>query len=100
MRLVSRWKLDRLVRTVSFRWSTNVEHDTLRRRQFDNVHSFRESTSCPTVARVRPTHSSSTILCLDNTLRPSGVNLDASGILTCRSLVVESSNRDRLRSLI
>jgi len=56
--------------------------------------------SWPTVAWVRLTHSSSTILCFERTFSPSCVSLEASPILTCRSRVDDSSKRDRLRSLI
>ena len=72
------WKRDRLVRIAAFRWSTKVHLETFNSRQFDNVQLLRLSTSCPTVARVRPTHSSSKILCLDKVLSPDWVSWDAS----------------------
>jgi len=99
-RMDSCWKRHKLVRMAALRWSTNVHRDTLRSRQFDNVQLLRLSTSWPTVARVRPTHSSSTILCLASVFSPFFVNCDASLILTWRSRVEEASKSERLRSFM
>lgn len=96
-KLDSCWNRQRLVRIAAFLWSTKVQCETFRKRQLDNVQSFNESTSWPTVARDSPTTSSSTMLCLERVLRPEGVNCDASLILTWRNRVDASSKSDRLR---
>ena len=92
------WNRQRLVSMAAFLWSTKVQRETFRKRQFDNVQTFNASTSWPTVARDKPTTSRSTMLCLQRVLRPDDVSCDASWILTWRNRVDASSKSDRLRS--